>query len=117
MSKHRDYKFSKFTSQSRMPAPIGPDAPTVDSIASEDAPAAASAPHSGLVAGQVWEGVVVPDRPINVLALRPGAVLPPIVLDTPCRDATDDWFAHFLGESVTTLRVDEAMVKTGGLRG
>lgn len=118
MSKHRPW-FPPQQPKAVVPAvpPIGPDAPTVGSIASEEAPREASSPQSGLVAGQVWEGVIVPDRPVNVLALRPGAVLAPLVLDTPCRDGTDHWFAHFLGESVTTLRVDEEMCKTGRLRG
>jgi len=100
--------------QSQRPefAPIGPDAPTVGEIASDDGP---DGPEDTdvIAAGQVWEDVVVPDRSVNVLGLRPGSKLPPIQIDGPFHDATGHWAAGFVGERGTKIRVDEEMLRRG----
>lgn len=90
-------------------AGVGPDCPTID----KDTPPEPVAP---IQPGQVWEGVVVPDRPVNVLGLRPGAALPPLVIDGPFTDGTGHWSAGFEGERGTKIRVDLEMLQTGRLR-
>lgn len=67
-----------------------------------------------LAAGQVYENVVVPNRPINRLGLRPGAVLKPIVLQKAYGDGR--WMAGFVGETGTHIDVDAEMLATGRLR-
>lgn len=67
-----------------------------------------------LASGQVYEGVVVPDRAINRLGLRPGGVLPPLVLQTPYGDGR--WMAGFVGEEGTHVDVDAEMLATGKRR-
>jgi hypothetical protein len=73
----------------------------------------------GIAPGQVYEGVVVPDRPINQLGLKPGARLNPIVIEAPYTQTNDGWwFAIFEGEGSTGVKlyVDAEMLKTGKLR-
>jgi hypothetical protein len=64
--------------------------------------------------GQVYDKVVVPNRPINKLGLRPGAVLPPLVIQASYGDGR--WMAGFLGELATKIEVDTEMLKSGKLR-
>lgn len=90
----------------------GPDCAT----ASETGPAPDPKPAGMIQVGQVWEGVIVPDRPVNILSLRPGAVLPPFVIDGPYTDGSGHWSAGFVGERGTKIRVDEEMLRTGRLR-
>lgn len=103
-------------SKQKQPAPgapsVGPDCASVW----ETGPAPEPKPAGMIQVGQVWEGVVVPDRPVNILSLRPGAVLPPFVIDGPYNDGSGHWSAGFVGERGTKIRVDEEMLKTGRLR-
>lgn len=92
--------------------PIGPDAPTAEELASDDGPEDTDA----LAPGQIWEDVIVPDRSVNILGLRPGSKLPPLQLDGPFHDATGHWAAGFVGERGTKIRVDEEMLRTGKRR-
>jgi hypothetical protein len=91
--------------------PIGPDAPTVDlgdSLAPEST--------DGICTGQIWDGVIVPDRTVNVMALTPGAKLGALLVEGPFDDGTGHWCASFVGEAMTKLRVDAEMLKTGKMR-
>lgn len=105
-------KWSKRNQPASKAEPLAPDCATMW----ETGPAPEQKPVGAIQAGQIWEGVVVPDRPVNVLALRVGAVLPPIVIDGPFTDGSGHWSAGFVGERGTKIRVDEAMLKTGRLR-
>lgn len=102
--------------------PIGPDAPTVDAVASEEAEEEqdeeeqTTEPEGDIRVGQIWEGVVVPNRPINMLGLRVGATLNPLLVVKRFDDGTGHWACTFVGESVTSIRVDEEMLKSGRLR-
>ncbi len=65
-------------------------------------------------AGQVYDGVVMDDRPINIHGFRPGHVLGPIVLEAPYEQGDEGWWiASFVGESVTKVYVDGKMLATG----
>jgi len=73
------------------------------------------ASRAGVIArGQVYDGVLVPDRPINKMGLRPGARLNPLEIETPYGDGR--WMACFVGERATKIEVDAEMLKTGKLR-
>lgn len=105
-------KWSKQKQSAPVVPPVGPDCASV----SETGPAPEPKPAGLIWPGQVWEGVVVPDRPVNILSLRPGAVLPPFVIDGPYTDGSGHWSAGFVGERGTKIRVDEEMLRTGVLR-
>ncbi len=64
--------------------------------------------------GQVYDDVEVPNRPINKLGLRPGALLKPLEVESPYGDGR--WMACFVGERMTKIDVDAEMLKTGKLR-
>ena len=98
--------------QKQQVTPVAPDGATV----AEVGPPVEPEPEGEVAPGQVWEGVVVPDRPVNILSLRPGAVLPALVIDGPFNDGTGHWSAGFVGERGTKIRVDLEMLKTGKLR-
>lgn len=67
-----------------------------------------------LAAGQIYDGVIVPDRDINVMQLPPGYTLPAIVLESPYTQGGKDWWiACILGESCTKVYVDAKMLATG----
>lgn len=69
---------------------------------------------TGIARGQVYENVEVPNRPINKLGLRPGALLKPLEVESPYGDGR--WMACFVGERMTKIDVDAEMLKTGKLR-
>jgi len=93
--------------------PIGPDAPTIEDE-EDDTPEVEST--DGIEVGQIWEDVIVPDRPVNVLSLTPGAKLQPLLVEGPFDDGTGDWCVSFVGEAITKIRADAEMLKTGKLR-
>ena len=93
--------------------PIGPDAAQIED-AEEDILDEASA--DGIKAGQIWDGCVVPDRPVNVLSLTPGAKLGALHVDGPFDDGSGHWCVSFVGEAMTKIRADAEMLKTGKLR-
>jgi len=82
--------------------------------ANPDALQAPKPDAKGISKGQVWVDVVVPDRPINKMGLRPGARLNPLEIETPYGDGR--WMACFVGERATKIEVDAEMLKTGKLR-
>lgn len=91
----------------------------VDEESFEAAKSVLSADKDGIVPGQVYEGVKVPDRPINVMGLTPGAVLGPLVIEAPYTQTNDGWWiAFFEGEGCTGIKlyVDAEMLKSGKLR-
>jgi hypothetical protein len=92
--------------------PIGPDAAQIED--DEDVLDEVSA--DGVAPGQVWEGVIVPNRAVNVLSLTPGSKLLPLRIDGPFNDGTNHYCASFVGESMTKIRVDAEMLKTGKMR-
>ncbi len=84
-------------------------------IAIKPTPPAPPVPDKdGIAPGQIDEGVVVPDRPINRLGLRPGAVLPPIQTEVPYGDGR--WMCSFVGERMSKIDADAEMLKTGKRR-
>ena len=95
--------------------PIGPDAPTVDTGEDDKTPGLEET--DGIAAGQIWDGCIVPDRPVNVLSLTPGAKLGPLLVEGPSDDGTGHYCASFVGETMTKIRVDAEMLKSGKLRG
>lgn len=95
------------------------DGHEVDEKSFDAAKAVLLADPDGIAPGQVYEGVKVPDRKINVMGLTPGAVLGPLVIEAPYTDTNDGWwFAFFEGEGCTGIKlyVDAEMLKTGKLR-
>ena len=115
MSKNKNW-LRKQEQQLANPAldpPIGPDAAQIES-AEEDILDEASA--DGIAVGQIWDDVIVPDRPVNVLSLTPGAKLGALRVDGPFDDGTGHWCVSFVGEAMTKIRADAEMLKTGRLR-
>lgn len=68
----------------------------------------------GIAPGQIYDDVIVPDRKINRMGLRPGAKLPAIMVEVKREDGT--WMASFVGERASKIDVDAQMLKTGRLR-
>lgn len=99
--------------------PIGPDAPTIEHDPYDNGDSSETPEPEftdGIEAGQIWEDVIVPDRPVNVLSLTPGAKLQPLLVEGPFDDGTGDWCVSFVGEAITKIRADAEMLKTGKLR-
>ena len=74
----------------------------------------AKLPKAEFAAGQIWEGVIVPNRPINLLSFCPGSRLPPLVLEGDCGGGR--WQTSVLGESCQKVMADEEMLRTGKVR-
>jgi hypothetical protein len=108
-------KWMNRNTQQNAAPPIGPDAPTIDD-GDDDDKTPTLEETDGIAAGQIWDGVVVPDRSVNVLSLTPGAVLGALMVDGPFNDGASQWCASFVGEQMTKIKVDAAMLKTGRLR-
>jgi hypothetical protein len=90
-------------------APINPDAARVDQP--EEPPIV---DPDGIQPGQVYDGVVVPDRKINIIGLRPGSILPAIMTEAPYGDGR--WMCSFVGERGTKINADAEMLRTGKMR-
>jgi hypothetical protein len=65
--------------------------------------------------GQVWVNVKVSSDPrVNRLGLKPGTTLPPIRVAVKVDDL---WSCAFVGEQGSQVYADEAMLRTGAMRG
>jgi hypothetical protein len=106
-NKHRQWQPSQTSAQS--PAIDDDATPEIEEITPPPEP-----DPNALAAGQVYDGVLVPDREINILQLPKGYKLPAIVLEGPyVKSGVDWWIASFVGESCTKLYVDAEMLATG----
>lgn len=104
---------SKNKNRPWQPAPTSSQPPIIPDDEPTPEPETEADPNA-IAAGQVYDGVLVPDREINILQLPKGYKLASIVIDGPyVKAGVDWWIASFVGESCTKLYVDAEMLATG----